>query len=161
METRLGITSAMYINDGTYEAPEWLEVDLIGDLQVGGEWQKGESTARRTRVQTNEETVLSLDTTGNIRVDKTDTAYNRLLTAWANGELLDILVLNGKNNNPNAHGVRFDGKIFNMGEDQSRQNVLFRDFDFGPCASEHLPKVAHVNNAETLVFEDFGALTGS
>lgn len=161
METRLGITSAMYVNEGSYEAPDWLEVDLIGDLQVAGEWQKGESTARRTRVQTNEETVLNLDTTGNIRVDKTDDAYNRLLTAWANGEVLDILVLNGKNDRPNSHGVRFDGKIFNMGEDQSRQNVLFRDFNFGPCASVNLPKVVHVNDAGTLVYEDFGELTGS
>lgn len=160
METRLGILSRLYVNEGTYEAPEWTEIDLIGDLQVGGEWQKGESTARRTRVQTNEGTVLNLDTTGNVRVDSTDVGYNLLLSAWATEEKLDMLILNGPLDQNGAHGVRYDGKVFNMGEDQGRQNVLFRDFDFGPCASDNIPKLVNVVDGE-LVETDFGAEEGS
>lgn len=160
METRLGILSRLYVNDGTYEAPDWLEIDLVGDLQVGGEWTKGESTVRRTRIQTNEPTTLNLDTTGNVRVDSTDDGYNRLLTAWATTETVDFMVLNGAEDQNGAHGVRFDGKVFNMGEDQARANVLYRDFEMGPCASDNVPKLVNVT-AGAPVFTDFGEATGS
>lgn len=154
METRLGITSKLYINEGAYGAPDWTEIDLIGDLTVGGEWGKGESTVRRARVNTNEPTTLDLSLTGNIRVDKTDDGYNLILDAHALNTVLDCLVLNGPKDQDNAHGHRFDGKVFNLSEDQGRQAVLFRELEIAPCASDNNPKRAVVTGG-VLVYSDF------
>lgn len=145
MDTRLGVFSKLYINEGTYGSPTWTEIDLIGNLAIAGTWDKGESSARRARVRTNEPTLLDLNLTGTIRVDHTDDGYNLVRDAFLdpNG-VVDVLVLNGGNTRNGSLGYRFDAKVFSLGEDQALGNVLFNDLEIGPCASDNDPQAVEV-----------------
>lgn len=160
METRIGILSVLYVNDGTYAAPTWIEIDLVSDLAVNPTWNEGESTARRTAVQTFEETTLALELPGKIRVDRSDAGFLVFEQAFHNRGVLDIMALNGAKDQNLSSGYRFDGKLFGFSEDQAMGNVLFKDFTIKPCASVNIPKfVAVVGGVPTFI--DFGSLTGS
>jgi hypothetical protein len=160
METRLGILSVLYVNDGTYGAPSWVEIDLISDLAVNPTWNEGESTVRRSRIQTFEETTMALDLPGKLRVDRTDAGFLKMEEAFLNGTQLDFLTLNGASNQERSAGFRFDGKIFSFSEDQAMGAVLFKDFTVKPSASVNIPKIAVVTGGVP-VFRDFGTFTGS
>jgi len=159
-ETRIGILSHLYANSGTYGSPSWLDIDLVSDLAVNPTYNEGESTARRTLVQTFEPTTLALELPGKIRVDRTDEAFLLLEQAFHNRLVLDLMALNGASDQNLSSGYRFDGRIFGFSEDQAMGNVLFKEFTIKPCASTNLPKfVAVVGGTPTFI--DFGNLTGS
>lgn len=142
--TRLGLFSKFYTNDGTYAVPAWVEIDLISDLAVAGAYDEGDSSARRAQVKTQEPTLLDLGLTGRVRVDHTDAGYNNLRDAFIAKETLDVLVLNGKHTINGSLGYRFDAKVFAMGEDQALANVIFNDLSIKPCASVNDPKAVRV-----------------
>lgn len=152
-DTRLGVFSKFYVNTGTYGSPTWLEVDLISNLTINAAFDKGESSARRARVKTNEPTMLDLNLTGQVRVDNTDNGYNEIRDAFLAADTVDVLVLNGANTRNGSLGFRFDAKVFSLGEDQSLGSVLFNDIEIGPCASDNDPKSVEVT-AGVPVFSD-------
>jgi hypothetical protein len=158
--SRLGILSKTYVNTGTYGSPTWEEIDLIGDLAVNPSWNEGESTARRTRLQTFEPTTLALDVTGKVRVDETDTGFGLLEDSFLNNTVLDVMALNGSKDNEGAAGFRYDARVLNWSEDQALGNVLFKDFNLRPCASANVPKAVKVT-AGVPVFSDIGETSGS
>jgi hypothetical protein len=160
METKIGILSVFYVNDGTYGSPAWVEIDLISDLAVDAAWDEGESTARRTVVHTFEQTMLALDIPGKIRKDHSDAGYILIQNAFLSRAVIDILALDEDNDVNGATGFRFDGKVFTFSEDQAMGNVLFKDFTIKPCASVNVPKFATVVGGVP-VFTDIGAVGGS
>ena len=160
MDTRLGILSKFYINDGTYGAPTWVEIDLISDMAVNGVWEEGDSSARRTRVATADPTRMTLELAGKVRVDRTDAGYFSLERSFLDTNVIDVLVLNGAKDQNNSSGYRFDAKIFNWSEDQAMGNVLYKDFSIKPCASDNAVKAAHVVGGVP-VFTTIGTAGGS
>lgn len=154
-DVRVGIQCAAYYSTGTYGTPVWVLIDLIGDLTVGGAWNEGESTARRTAVQTNEPTTLALDSTGQIRRDHTDVPFGAMRDAFIRKTTIDFLILDGRKERNGSEGYRFDAKVFSFGQDQSRGNVLFNDFGIKPVASDNVPMYAKVV-AGVLSYEEIG-----
>lgn len=152
----LGITSKFYINNGTYGSPTWVLCDLVSDLKVGGKWNEGESSVRRTRIQTFEPTNLALELTGKIRKKLSDTAWALVRAAYLNGTTLDVLVLDGKRDVTSSEGFRFDACVFDMSEDQGLQAVVFNDFTIKPSAqTDNLPQRAVVVSG-TLTYTEMG-----
>ena len=158
--SRKGITSKMYVNEGTYNSPTWTHIDIVGDLAVNPNWQESDATIRRSRVQLADTTLLAIEVTGNIRSDTDDTGYQLLRDAYVAETVLDIMCLNGADDEDDSDGVRFDGKIFNWSEDQARGNVLYKSFNIKPCPSTNVPKHVVVT-AGAPVFGDFGEQAGS
>lgn len=158
--SRKGITSKLYVNEGTYNSPNWTEIDLVGDLAVNPAWQEGDATVRRSRVQIAETTLLAIEVTGNVRCDTDDAGYQLLRDAWVSEGVLDVMALNGAEDEDDSDGVRFDAKIFNWSEDQARSNVNYRSFNLKPCPSTNIPKHVVVASGSP-VFSDFGEEVGS
>lgn len=135
MRVALGITSKAYLRTaGTYAAPIWQIIDLIADCQVNGSWNEGESSVRRSRIQTMEPTNMALEVTGSVRKDTTDTAYILLDSSHRNGTTMDIMFLDGAINENEASGYRFNCKLFQWNEGQGLQDVVFKEFSVKPCA---------------------------
>jgi hypothetical protein len=135
----LGITSALLLNDtvafggtGSSAVPSWALADLISDNKVNSNWNKGESSVRRGRLQTNEPTNLVLNLEGKVRKLVTDRAYQLLQLAHRTNAVLDILVLDGPLLTIGSNGYRFFGKVFDFGEDQGLQAVIFKEFSIEP-----------------------------
>jgi hypothetical protein len=156
----LGITSELHINTGSYGSPTWDEADLIADASVNANWEEGDASTRRTRVKETEPTQMNLEITGRIRVDSTDAAYQAIKEAFIEGSSMDVLILNGPIDVNGSHGYRFDGKVFNMTEDQSLGSVIFREFTIKPCISVNVPQYVMVEGG-TPAFTDIGEEVGS
>lgn len=152
---RLGIISELHINEGSTETPDWTEADLVGDCSVNGDWNKGNSTARISRVDTEENTTLKLAITGNIRVESGDPAYEALRDAFVGDVVVDVLALNGPIDENGVEGWRFDGKVGSFSEDQNRDSVIFRSFTITPCASDNLPQFVRIAGGVP-VYSDIG-----
>lgn len=159
---RIGIVAGLYINTGSYESPEWDEFDLVGDAAVNPSWEEGDATTRQSLVNQAEPTKMALEVTGRARVADDNEVFDTVEAAWIQRNPLDILALNGKIDSPGASGFRFDGKVFNWSEDQALGNVLFKDFNIKPCASDNDPKFVKVDpDGETLLESDIGDAPGS
>lgn len=165
----LGITSSLLLNDrdngGTSAIPIWVLADLLSDNKVDSNWNKGESSVRRGRLQTNEPTNLALNIVGKVRKLVTDPAYLILQKAHRTGAIIDILVLDGPLLAIGSNGYRFFGKVFDFGEDQGLQAVIFKDFSIEPSmevASDYagtptIPSMAQVTGSlGVLTYYAFG-----
>lgn len=154
-DVRVGVFCKLYINSGSYGSPVWEEVDLISDLADNAAWERGDSSARRSRVRTMEPTMLGLELTGSVRTDYTDDRYNDLRDAFLTNGTLDILVLTGDIGVNGSLGFRFDAKVFDFGSDQALANVLFNSFVMIPSASDNEPQAA-ISNGSAVTFSDIG-----
>lgn len=152
---RLGILGELHLNDGDHATPTWTEADLVGDCAVNGDWNVTGSTARISRVDTEENTTLKLAITGNIRVESGDAAYEMLRDAFIGDTVIDVLGLNGAIDEDGVEGYRFDGKVRSFSEEQNRDAVIFRSFTITPCASDNLPQFVRIV-AAVPVYSDIG-----
>lgn len=133
---RLGVFSRLYVNsNGLYNAPNWLEVDLVSELQNNANWNEGESSVRRGRTVTMEQTNLVLELTGTVRKElSANAAFAVMNNAFMNATALDIMVLDGSRFQNGSNGFRYWSRIFNWSEDQSLPNVIYKAFTIKPCA---------------------------
>jgi hypothetical protein len=158
---RLGVAAGLYVNTNTYASPTWLEILMLSDLTVTAQWIEGESSTRAARVQTFEQTIMSMELTGRVRKEIGNAAYIQLRTAHGSATALDFLVLDAKNTTVDADGYRFHGRVFNFGEDQSLQNVIFKEFGVKPCVAlddsgNQIPPKVALNIAGTLTYGTIG-----
>lgn len=154
-EVRTGPDCKVYVNEGTYEAPELTEIDLVADASIDGSYTEGDSSARRAHVQTAEPLMLNLSTDLRVRKDITDAGYNLLRDAFLQKTTIDVFILDGAEDEDNTTGYRFDAKVFSFGEDQALGNVLFNTVNIKPCASDHNPQAVKVVDG-TMEFQEIG-----
>jgi hypothetical protein len=157
---RLGILSVFYVNIQTVTNPIWQAIPLVSDMTVNGDWDEGDASARQSRVKVFEPTQMDVGLSGKLRVKdgRNFQGYINLYQAWYTDNFVDVLVLNGPNNEDNAEGFRFQAKVFAWSEDQSLGTVLFKDFTIKPCIPDlpaNYPKVARVVNG-VLTYRDIG-----
>lgn len=141
---RLGITSTLWVNAGSFDSVAWLLIDLVSDLMLTSNWNEGESSVRRGRVQTFEQTNLYFELAGKVRKENTNAGYGVLRDAFATAGILDVLVLDGPRLATTTTGIRLpQARIFNFSEDQGLGAVVYKDFTIKPCAddNESVPKV--------------------
>jgi hypothetical protein len=152
----LGITSKLFLNAGLYGVPVWVTVDLISDLKYDDRWNQADSSVRRARLETMENTNRVIELTGKIRKEDTDPAFVMLRAAFVADTVLDVLCLNGPSTVNGSEGTRFDARVANFSEDQGLQAVIFKEFTIKPCASVNLPQLA-VIVAGVITYTPFSA----
>ncbi len=153
----LGITAKLYVNAGTYGTPIWTECDLVSDLMSTQKWNEGDSSVRGGRVQTAEPTNLLMEVTGKIRKKLSDGAFAILRTAFLAGTIVDIMILDGPIDTNTSEGVRWEGIVFNMSEDQGLQAVIFKEFSMKPSAqTDNKPKSVVISSGSP-VYSEFGS----
>lgn len=141
----LGITSKAYVNLGTYNAPLWEEMNLIGDLNVPMQWNLADGSTRAMRVQQQEPTNLTMDITGKMRKSMNNTAFLAVRAAFLTCVMIDVMILDGALDVNGSEGIRCDFKVSQFGEDQALQNVTFKDFTLTPCITDNYPQSVIVN----------------
>lgn len=132
-------------------------------MAVNPSWEEGDAGTRQARVVLTETTRMAIEISGKIKVDPGHPVYEMFLDAFIQDEPVDIMVLNGKEDQDDSTGFRFWGKIFAFGEDQALGNVLFKDFTIKPCPipnDDQYPKAVRVTEGEP-VFSDIGETDGS
>jgi hypothetical protein len=159
---RLGITSKLYFNSSTYDAPAWLELNLISDLNVTSNWDEDESSTRASRAKTLEPTIMALELSGKVRKEILNTPFLMMRAAFNTAGVLDVMVLDGAIGTTGSDGFRFVAKVFAFAEDQSLGKVIFKEFTLKPCVyldgngDQVSPKTALVTAPDSVAFGAIG-----
>lgn len=159
----IGFNAGLYVNTGPYASPTWLEVTVVGACNLDSSYNEAEAGTRESRVVLAETGRVVLGVSGQIRVQHDNAAYEILRDAHVQDEPVDVMALNGKSNVNGSHGSRFWGKVFAFGEDQSLDNVIFKDFTIKPIppAIEAQKAKAVMVTGGAPVYSDIGVTDGS
>lgn len=141
MGAKTGLKCKLYHNTGTFAVPIWVEVPLIGDLQVNAQWNEATGNTRETWVERTARTFLQLSPSGQLRVEDADVAYLAFANAFHNPDtILDLMILNGASTANGVTGYRAEWEVTQWSENQGTGNVLFKDFAIKPGFSTNLPQ---------------------
>lgn len=153
---KTSIKAKAYYNTASFGTPTWVELTLIGDLQIAGQWAFAEAPTRETPVVRGARTTLPLSVSGRMRVVDDNTAYIAFDDAHMDSDTtLDVMVLNGDDAVNGVTGVRFVAELVNWSEDQAIGNVLYKDFELRPSLdATNLPKRVEVTS-NAPVFTNF------
>jgi hypothetical protein len=137
MSVKLGLKAKLYRNTGSYSSPTWSAIGLIGDLTVTPEWDEAEGNVRDTTVKSVAKTLLGIEISGRVRVSNTDPGYLALRDAFYATTPIDLMILNGAQDENGSHGWRCDWHVMAFTEDQGLTNVIYADFSLKPAVSEN------------------------
>src|SRR5689334_17122726 len=87
---------------GNYDTPTWSEVTAINELSPNRKWEMQAAKTRRTRTNEYAKTRLEAGVPGTILVDPDDEHYIAFADAADGDYPLDLLILNGKNDEEGA-----------------------------------------------------------
>lgn len=152
----LGITSVCYLNTADYASPSWLEIDIINDFMVSGQWDEGDTQTRESRIKRAVKTLFGLEFTGNMRKKVGDTAYTSMIQLMLSDDIGDFLILNGDKTEVGSEGWRVDCQVFEMSEDQGPGSVLYRSFKIKPTLSDNPALAAKVVAGPTIEYAEPG-----
>lgn len=141
---KLGVTSKIYLNTGTYGTPVWDELTCVSDLAVNAAWDEADGSSRASRVKQASKTLMALEITGRAKVSDTGTDFIAIWEAIHSDTPLDLMILNGGSTSNGVRGYRGDFNVFSGSEDQAMANELFLDFVLKPATSDNPTKYAVV-----------------
>jgi len=129
MSLRIGLTSKLYRNTGTYASPTWDEVSNLKDLSLEMSAQEADASTRGTggwaaAVTTLKEAEITFD----MNWDPDDTDLQAFRDAYLNRSAIELAVLDGVigNTPADAHGLRASFAVtkFSRAEPLTGQNTV-------------------------------------
>ena len=153
----LGINAKCYRNTSSYGAPNWSEITQISDLSINPTWDKGDASARESRIKQNVKTMMDLEITAKVKKRIGDANYEAIMDALVSDNVLDLLVLDASKETVGARGWRIDAQIFSATEDQAMGNVLYEDITISPSLESNPPKAVKVGAGPALTYSTPGA----
>lgn len=150
-----GIDCVLYLNTGSYDTPTWVEADCIRDFKQSLSWNKGAAGTRKSRVNKSVKTTLDLSWSGSFENDGS-AAAGVLKAAILSDDVLDLLILDGPNDENGREGFRVDCQVFKADTDQGREALLYPEIDIEPTVSGHEPKAVVVSGGVP-VYADIAA----
>lgn len=152
---KLGIDSVAYLNNGTWDTPDWSEMDFISDFTENSDWDNAEIIIRRSWVKQGAKTVIDLGISCKMLREPTNADYLTILNALRTRDTVDILVLDADITEVGAEGMRYIAQVHKGGGSQNTGEALFRDIVFVPYPDAdltHIPQWADVDAGPTVTY---------
>jgi hypothetical protein len=161
MGVPIGPLCAMYVDTAfDFDSPTFVEATGVNEFSVDRKWTQGDVKTRRTRIDETKKTRMAITATGTYLVDPDDPIY-ALLVAAADGDYpVHILILNGKDDEVGARGLKAWFEVNGGAESQGPEDIVYMPFELKPAADRPLadnPQRAVVEAGPTLTYSDFGA----
>lgn len=130
----LGIEAKVYYRSGgTWGAPTWTEVDAISDFTPNETWDVAEILIRRSRVKHGAKTTLDLSFTGKLLIEPANAVYLEILeTVRSPDDTIDLMILNGANDENGVVGVRGNYQLTSNSDSQNPGDVQYIQFNGQP-----------------------------
>lgn len=133
----LALKAKILRNTGTHGSPNWSECDLFENVQVNPSYDKADANYRGSRAKREENTLMGLEITGRLKVKSDDANYTAFEDAYVASSAIDLLILNGPDDEPGVSGWRADFGIRSFNEDQSIGNVLYKEVTLTPADTDN------------------------
>lgn len=134
----LGINAGLYYNTGTYGLPTWTEITDVSDVKLDLSFQKVALPTRNSKVIKSGKTVAEAPLQFTIKQHLTDAAF---LAVWAalisNTDVIDLMVLNAKDDVNGARGVRGEFVLYSLTDDQAITNALVYQIAAEPADTDN------------------------
>jgi len=144
-----------YINNGTWDTPDWYELDGISDFTENGDWDNAEIIIRRSWVKQGAKTVVDLSVSCKILREPTNPGYLSILNALRTRDTVDMLFLDADIATVGAEGARYIAQVHKGGGSQNTSEALFRDITFVPFPDAditHIPQWVDVSAGPTVTY---------
>jgi len=147
---RLGLNAKLYINGGTWAAPQWTEIVNVKDLTLSLE--KGEYDAT-TREADGWRMLMATLKNASIEFQMiwkdggTDIATFR--NAFFNDTTVEVLCVDRDKNDADADGVRFEADVFNFTRAEPLEEAINFNVVLKPTASTNPPEVYDIADSGT------------
>lgn len=151
---KLGINGAVYRNTGTENAPTWVEVKRVRNVQPSFPWDMVLLDSRESRAKQYGATQVDPGAQIEVRASNTDEGYLAILDASETGEEIDLLILNGKLTEEGSRGMRASWLASCTGETQGVGDAVYDSFDLKPGIT-FVPKRVVVGAAESITETDW------
>ena len=134
MAGKTGYECKLYVRtSGTYAAPTWTEAKNIADAAIGGEKAKAEFRTRGQKVKTSKGVDIDMPVTGRIKYDPANAIYLLFLDSFWNGTVLDVMVLDGDEDDEDTVGWRGDYEVMTFPHNQAMDEGVYIDFEMSPA----------------------------
>lgn len=140
MGARLGLDAKIYWNDGTYESPNWQEMDNVKDLTMNLETAEADVTTRgnngwRATLATLKDGTVEFQSVD----DPDDVNLEAFFEAWLNKTQIECLVLNGDKDTPGNRGWRITYMVTKFTTEQPLENAQMVSLSLKPTKATHAP----------------------
>lgn len=133
----LALKAKILRNTGTHGSPTWSECHLFENVQVNPSYDKADANYRGSRAKRESNTLLGLEITGRLKVRPADANYAAFEDAFVADSAIDLLILNGAEDEAGVSGWRADFGIRSFNEDQSIGNVLYKEVTLTPADTDN------------------------
>lgn len=127
MSTKLGLTARLYYNSGTYAAPVWVDTSSLihGDVTLNLDKGDADVSTRISNYKKHKGTMKDVGLSFSLLCrDAANAVYLAFLDSWANGTLMDMLVLTGPRDVAGNDGPRMFMEVFKFDRAEPLENAI-------------------------------------
>lgn len=138
--TRIGLECKLYYNTGTYASPVWVEVTNARDVTVPLSKGEADISRRGDSWRQRKGTLKDASIDFQLIQEDGDTAFDAFLDSFINGTPIELLALNGADDEEGAQGLRATCEIFKFDDGQALEEGETYDLSAKPTVSANPPE---------------------
>lgn len=141
MSMKMGFEGRLYRNAGSYESPDWLEVDNVGDLSLGLEKGESDVTIRRGRGWRWTRGALKEATIEFQMVwDTEDAGLQAIKAAHDQRTPIEFAVMDGPMDDPVSEGLRATMEVLKFSRGEGKEDAMLVDVAIKPTYAVRAPE---------------------
>ena len=141
MSIRIGIEGVLYRNAGTYESPDWVEIDNVGDLALALDKVESDVTIRRLKGWRGTRGVLKEAAIELQMVwDPADAGLTAMKIAHDSRQPIEVAVMDGPIDDPASEGLRATMEVLKFHRGEGKEDSMIVDVAIKPTRAAHAPQ---------------------
>ena len=137
----LGLDAKLYRNSGTYQSPNWVEVENVKDVTLGLSKSEADVTTRknggwRAILGALKEGVVNFE----MLWDTADADFQAFLDAWLNDTAIEVLCLDGDVDTAGCEGLRATMSVTQFERQEPLEEAIKVSVTIKPTYSDHAPE---------------------
>lgn len=138
MAFKTGGDCKLYINDGSYDTPDWSELVNAADVRIPDEFDEDDMTRRGSGgIEEMIATIRKLSVEGDFIYDPDDEQYQTLFDAYQAKTPIEIAAMDGDITVNGNQGPRFTGQIMKFERPQELRKGLRISFVIKPTPADN------------------------
>lgn len=139
-----GLDCKLYRNTGTYMSPVWDEVPNVRDLEISLQKAEADGSTRRTTIREYVSTLIDMSIQFEMVRRTGDPDWDAFHTAFWNGDLIEILLLDGPVTVSGSAGLRLTVEVFDFSQSEGLEDVVTNSIELKPSRKADNPPAIYV-----------------
>lgn len=142
VQIKIGLTCKLYRNSNTYEAPTWVEIDIVRDATLNVSKREWDASFRgggrwAAFIATLKDASIDFE----VLRQTQDTNWRALRNAWVDDTPTEFLMMDGDRTVAGNEGIRATFMLFDFNQAQPLAEGLVDKFTMKPTLAAHNPEL--------------------